>query len=226
MNADYLAARRRLVAEIKKEVGETRRWLGKDELDSRVIEAMLNVPRHEFVPENLRPMAYLNNPLPIGHAQTISQPYIIAVMTDLLAVPEDGRVLEIGTGSGYQAAILAQVCAAVYSIEIVEPLGQEVQARLERLGYHNVHVRIGDGFAGWPEEGPFDAIIVTAATDEVPPPLVEQLKPGGRMIIPLESRSGAQDLVLIEKDSQGSVHSKDVLPVRFVPLTGDHQQRR
>jgi protein-L-isoaspartate(D-aspartate) O-methyltransferase len=223
MPDNYVAARQRLVEEIVEEVRETRQWLGKDALDPRVIEAILTVPRHEFVAEHLQPMAYLNRPLPIGNAQTISQPYIIAIMTDLLAIPEDGRVLEVGTGCGYQAAILAQLCASVYSIEIVQPLGHEAKARLERLGYDNVYVRIGDGFAGWPEAGPFDAIIVTAAADEVPPPLVEQLKPGGRMICPVESGFGGQELVLIEKDNQGSVHSKDVLPVRFVPLTGDHE---
>jgi protein-L-isoaspartate(D-aspartate) O-methyltransferase len=220
---DYLAKRRRLVAEIEEEVRETVQWLGKDVLDPLVIGAILAVPRHEFVADYLRPMAYRNSPLPIGHSQTISQPYIIAIMTDLLAVPEDGRVLEVGTGCGYQAAILAQLCASVYSIEIVEPLGQEAKARLKRLGYDNVHVRVGDGFAGWPEAGPFDAIIVTAAAEEVPPPLVEQLKPGGRMIIPVQSEFGDQELVLIGKSAQGSVTHKDILPVRFVPLTGDHE---
>lgn len=219
----YLHERRRLVAEIEREVRETRRWLGKNTLDERVIEALLTVPRHEFVPSYLRPMAYANSPLPIGHSQTISQPYIIAVMTDLLAVPDDGRVLEVGTGCGYQAAILAKVCASVYSIEIVEPLGRDAKARLERLGFDNVHVRIGDGYAGWPEKSPFDAIIVTAAAPDVPPPLLEQLGPGGRMIIPVESVTGAQQLVLIEKNIDGAVHSKDILPVRFVPLTGDHE---
>jgi protein-L-isoaspartate(D-aspartate) O-methyltransferase len=223
MQDRYVAARRRLVEEIEEEVRETRRWLGKDALDARVIDALLAVPRHEFVPADLRSMAYLNRPLPIGHRQTISQPYIIAVMTDLLALPANGRVLEVGTGCGYQAAVLAQLCDSVYSIEIVEPLGYEAKARLERLNYDNIHVRIGDGFAGWPEAAPFDAIIVTAAADEVPPPLVEQLKPGGRMIIPVQRGFGGQELVLIDKDNQGTVSHKDILPVRFVPLTGDHE---
>jgi protein-L-isoaspartate(D-aspartate) O-methyltransferase len=200
MQDRYVAARRRLVEEIEEEVRETRRWLGKDALDARVIDALLAVPRHEFVPADLRSMAYLNRPLPIGHRQTISQPYIIAVMTDLLALPANGRVLEV-----------------------VEPLGYEAKARLERLNYDNIHVRIGDGFAGWPEAAPFDAIIVTAAADEVPPPLVEQLKPGGRMIIPVQRGFGGQELVLIDKDNQGTVSHKDILPVRFVPLTGDHE---
>jgi protein-L-isoaspartate(D-aspartate) O-methyltransferase len=223
MQDHYIAARQRLVEEIEEEVRETSRWLGKDALDARVIKALLAVPRHEFVPADFRSMAYLNRPLPIGHAQTISQPYIIAVMTDLLTVPKDGRVLEVGTGSGYQAAILAQICASVYSIEIIGPLGDETKVRLERLGYDNIHLRIGDGFAGWPEAGPFDAIIVTAAADEVPPPLIEQLKPGRRMIIPLRSGAGGQDLVLIEKGRHGTVHREEILPVRFVPLTGDHE---
>lgn len=223
MQDRYVAARRRLVEEIEEEVRETRRWLGKDALDARVIDALLAVPRHEFVPADLRSMAYLNRPLPIGHRQTISQPYIIAVMTDLLALPANGRVLEVGTGCGYQAAVLAQLCDSVYSIEIVEPLGYEAKTRLERLNYDNIHVRIGDGFAGWPEAAPFDAIIVTAAADEVPPPLVEQLKPGGRMIIPVQRGFGGQELVLIDKDNQGTVSHKDILPVRFVPLTGDHE---
>lgn len=223
MQDRYVAARRRLLEEIEEEVRETRRWLGKDMLDARVMDALLAVPRHEFVPADLRSMAYLNRPLPIGHRQTISQPYIIAVMTDLLAVPANGRVLEVGTGCGYQAAVLAQLCDSVYSIEIVEALGYEAKARLERLNYDNIHVRIGDGFAGWPEAGPFDAIIVTAAAAEVPPPLLEQLKPGGRMIIPVQSGFGGQELVLIDKDNEGTVSHKDILPVRFVPLTGDHE---
>ena len=164
----------------------------------------------------------MNRPLPIGHAQTISQPYIVAIMTDLLALPRAGRVLEVGTGSGYQAAVLAELGIEVYSIEIVEPLGLSARALLERLGYRNVQVRIGDGFAGWPEAAPFDAIIVTAAAAETPPPLLAQLKPGGRMIIPLERGFGAQDLVLIEKDAKGSVSREVILPVIFVPLTGEH----
>lgn len=220
---DYVKARRHLVDEIKSEIRETRDWLGKSTLDERVAEALLTVPRHEFVPEHSRSMAYINSPLPIGHAQTISQPYIIAVMTDLLSIPRDGRALEVGTGCGYQAAILAYLCASVYSVEIIEPLGREAQARLKRLGYDNVHVRIGDGYAGWPEEGPFDAIIVTAATENVPGPLIEQLKCGGRMIIPVENAAGAQTLVLIEKNRDGATRSKNILPVRFVPLTGNHE---
>jgi protein-L-isoaspartate(D-aspartate) O-methyltransferase len=212
----------RLIREIEADVRETKFALGKNVLDPRVINAIRNVPRHEFVPADLRSAAYRNMPLPIGHGQTISQPYIVAAMTDLLSVPPDGRVLEVGTGCGYQSAVLAEICAAVYSIEIVAPLGHEARERLERLGYDNVHVRVGDGFAGWPEEGPFDAIIVTAAAERVPPPLLEQLGPGGRMIIPLRSGFGYQQLVLVDKDPLGEVTQRDILPVMFVPLTGDH----
>lgn len=220
---DYEVRRARLIAAIEAEVRETSSALGKDRLDPRVIDALGKVPRHEFAPPELRAEAYRNRPLPIGCGQTISQPYIVAIMTDLLAVPPDGRVLEVGTGCGYQAAVLAELCAEVYSIEIVEPLGRDAQDRLARLGYANVHVRVGDGFAGWPEHAPYDAIIVTAAAEDTPPPLLKQLGPGGRMIIPLRGGYGFQELVLIEKDDKGAVRQKDILPVMFVPLTGEHR---
>jgi len=222
VQAKYEVQLERLIREIESDVRETKFALGKNVLDPRVIDAIRNVPRHEFVPADLRSAAYRNMPLPIGHGQTISQPYIVAAMTDLLSVPPDGRVLEVGTGCGYQSAVLAEICAAVYSIEIVAPLGHEARERLERLGYDNVRVRVGDGFAGWPEEGPFDAIIVTAAAERVPPPLLEQLGPGGRMIIPLRSGFGYQQLVLVKKDPLGEITQRDILPVMFVPLTGDH----
>lgn len=218
----YVEARQDLVIEIEADVRRARRELGRETLDARVIAALGKVPRHEFVPAPLRDLAYVNRPLPIGYEQTISQPYIVAIMTDLLAPPRGGRVLEIGAGSGYQAAVLAEIGVEVYTIEIVEPLGVETRVLLERLGYRNVHLRIGDGFAGWPEAAPFDGIIVTAAAPEVPPPLLEQLKPGGRMIIPVGRRFGAQDLVLIEKDAAGKVVRHELLPVIFVPLTGNH----
>jgi protein-L-isoaspartate(D-aspartate) O-methyltransferase len=218
---EFATARQVMVREIEADVRRTRRQLGKDALDPRVIAAIGKVPRHEFVPAELRPLAYLNQPLPIGQGQTISQPYIVAIMTDLLGVPRGGRVLEVGTGSAYQAAVLGELAADVYTIEIVEPLGLAGKALLERLGYANVHVRVGDGFAGWPEAAPFDAIIVTAAAPETPAPLLAQLKPGGRMIIPLEGRFGGQELVLIEKDAAGNVAHRDILPVMFVPLTGE-----
>lgn len=219
---DYAAARQRMVREIEAEVRTTRKQLGKETLDPRVIAAIGKVPRHEFVPQELRHLAYANQPLPIGYEQTISQPYIVAIMTDLLGLPHAGRVLEVGTGSGYQAAVLAEMGVEVYTIEIVEPLGLRARATLKRLGYGNVHVRIGDGFAGWPEAAPFDAIIVTAAAAQTPPPLLAQLRPGGRMIIPLEAGFAAQDLVLIEKDVTGAISRREVLPVLFVPLTGEH----
>jgi protein-L-isoaspartate(D-aspartate) O-methyltransferase len=218
----YADERQAMVREIEAEVRLLRSDLGKDTLDPRVIAAIGQVPRHEFVPEALRLFAYRNEPLPIGQGQTISQPFIVAIMTDLLAIPRQARVLEVGTGSGYQAAVLAELGAEVYTIEIVEPLGRQAEAVLRRLGYTNIHVRIGDGFAGWPEAGPFDAIIVTAAADETPPPLLEQLKPGGRLIIPLERRFAAQHLVLIEKNRDGKVSRQEILPVMFVPLTGEH----
>jgi protein-L-isoaspartate(D-aspartate) O-methyltransferase len=216
----HAAERSALVREIESEVRATSQDLGKSALDPRVIAALDRVPRHEFVPEDLRELAYLDRPLPIGHDQTISQPYIVAIMTDLLALPPGARVLEVGTGSGYQAAVLATLGAEVYSVEIVEPLGLQVKALLGKLGYANVHVRIGDGYAGWPEAAPFDGIIVTAAAPAVPPPLIEQLRPGGRMVIPLKDQRFGQNLVLIEKDAAGGISQRKVLPVVFVPLTG------
>ncbi len=193
-----------------------------DPLDPRVLEAMERVPRHEFVPESARAAAYDDRPLPIGHGQTISQPYIVALMTALVRVGHDDVVLEVGTGSGYQAAVLSLLAAKVYTIEIIEPLGREAAARLRRLGYDNVEVQIGDGYAGWPEHSPFDAIVVTAAPDHLPNPLIEQLKPGGRMVVPVGSQGSVQELMLIEKDETGRITQRKVLPVAFVPLTGDH----
>ncbi len=216
---DFAEARAALVAEIEAEVQATKSYLGYDELDPRVVAAMNRVLRHEFVPENERRLAYLNQPLPIGEGQTISQPYIVAIMTDLLKVFDGGKVLEVGTGSGYQAAVLAEVCDTVYSIEIVEPLGKQAARVLDKLGYDNVQTKIGDGYAGWPEQAPFDGIIVTAAAPYVPEPLIEQLSPGGRMVIPVDKNRGAQDLLLIEKDADGKVKETRIIPVRFVPLT-------
>jgi protein-L-isoaspartate(D-aspartate) O-methyltransferase len=194
----------------------------RDVSDRRVLAAMEKVPRHEFVPMHLRDQAYEDCPLPIGHGQTISQPYIVAFMTEQLAPKPTDRVLEVGTGSGYQAAVLAELVAEVYTIEIIKPLGQRARADLARLGYTNVFVRIGDGYQGWPEAAPFDAIMVTCAPDHVPRPLVEQLKEGGRMIIPV-GPLGDQQLYLLEKRS-GEVRQRAVLPVRFVPMTGLAQQ--
>ena len=184
--------------------------------------AIARVPRHEFVPAEQRPHAYANRPLPIGHGQTISQPYIVALMSDLIKPQAGHRVLELGTGSGYQAAMLAELTGQVYSIEIIEALGTQAAERLSRLGYDNVTTRIGDGYYGWEEHAPFDAIVVTAAASHVPPPLVAQLKPGGRMVIPVGSRFLTQQLVLIEKDPGGQLITQQILPVKFVPLTGEH----
>ena len=189
--------------------------------DARVLAAMRAVPRHEFVPAELRAQAYEDRPLPIGHGQTISQPYIVAFMTEQLALQPTHRVLEIGTGSGYQAAVLAKLVAEVFTIEIVEPLAQRAAADLARLGFKNVRVRAGDGYQGWPDAAPFDAIIVTCAPDHVPEPLVRQLKEGGRMVIPV-GEFGAQQLCVLEKRG-GKVEQRAVLPVMFVPMTGKAQ---
>ncbi len=191
---------------------------GRGVRDERVLNAMLSVPRHLFVPDAYQSQAYEDYPLSIGHSQTISQPYIVAYMTEMLKLSGDEKVLEIGTGSGYQAAVLAEITSEVYSIEIVEPLCKHAAALLSELGYENCHVRCGDGYAGWPEEAPFDAIMVTAAPPKVPQTLVEQLAPGGRMIIPVGSYY--QQLKLITKDAKGRISEKKLLPVRFVPMTG------
>ncbi|MFQ5477232.1 MAG: protein-L-isoaspartate(D-aspartate) O-methyltransferase [Candidatus Binatia bacterium] len=186
----------------------------------RVLDGLARVPRHHFVPGVEKAAAYENRPLPIGHGQTISQPYIVALMTELAAVDDDDLVLEIGTGSGYQAAVLSTLVKRVYSIEIIEALGDRASALLDRLGYGNVECRVGDGYYGWPEHGPFDAIVVTAAASHIPPPLVAQLKPGGRMVIPVGGAFLTQQLTLVEKDRKGTVRTRQLLPVRFVPLTG------
>jgi protein-L-isoaspartate(D-aspartate) O-methyltransferase len=188
--------------------------------DPNVLRAMRTVPRHAFVPVSQRVDAYADRPLPIGYEQTISQPYVVAFMTEALALDPNSVVLEIGTGSGYQAAVCAEIARQVYSIEIVEPLAKSAAEVLAGLGYHNVHVRAGDGHYGWPEQGPFDAIVGTAAAMEVPTPLLEQLKPGGRMILPVEGAHGFQHLILLTKDDQGQVRREAVMPVRFVPMTG------
>ncbi len=186
--------------------------------DENVLKAMRKVPRHEFVPDHLKKYAYADEPLPIGEDQTISQPYIVAYMTEYLHLGPEDNVLEIGTGSGYQAAVLAEIIDTVYTIEIVDVLARKAQKTLERLGYENVFVKVGDGYKGWPEHAPFDAIIITAAPTKIPAPLKEQLKVGGRMILPLGDYS--QELVLIEKNEKG-YEQKKLLPVRFVPMTGE-----
>jgi len=185
--------------------------------DPAVLAAMSKVPRHRFVPEDLRPYAYADGPLRIGHGQTISQPYIVALMTALIEPRDSMRVLEIGTGSGYQAAVLAEIVGEVYTIEIVPELGRQAAALLAELGYDNVHTRIGDGFDGWPEHAPFDAVLVTAAPEDIPRPLLEQLAVGGRLVIPLGS--GSQDLVRVTRGETG-FERESITPVRFVPMTG------
>jgi protein-L-isoaspartate(D-aspartate) O-methyltransferase len=217
---DFAKARHEMVAAIEADVAATRFYLDKQTLDARVMHAMATVPRHEFVPVDERRHAYENRPLPIGHGQAISQPYIVAVMTDLLEAKPQHKVLEIGTGSGYQAAVLGALTAQVYTLEIIEPLAQSAIQRLQR--YPNVHARVGDGYYGWPEAAPFDAIMVTAAASHVPPPLIAQLKPGGRMVIPIGSTFLVQQLVLVEKGMDGKLTTRQILPVRFVPLTGGH----
>jgi protein-L-isoaspartate(D-aspartate) O-methyltransferase len=192
--------------------------------DQRVLAAMAKVPREEFVTPQSRVASYEDGPLPIGYGQTISQPYIVAFMTEELRPKSSDRVLEVGTGSGYQAAILAELVSEVYSIEIVEPLAKSAEATLQRLGYKNVHVRVGDGYKGWPEEAPFDAVIVTCAPDKVPQPLVDQLKDGGRMVIPVGDRF-AQELYLLEKKN-GQLKQSATLPVRFVPMTSEAEKQK
>jgi len=218
----YTAARAAMVATIAARSSATSEALGHAEIDPRVLRAMTTVPRHLLVPVALRDMAYENRPLPIGHGQTISQPYIVAIMTALLGLEPGDRVLEIGTGSGYQAAVLAELGVKVYSIEIIEPLGKLARKNLDALGYDNIELRIGDGYYGWEEQAPFDAIIVTAAASHIPPPLIRQLRPGGHMIIPVGSRFLVQQLVLVDKDAEGGVTTRQILPVSFVPLTGSH----
>lgn len=187
--------------------------------DKAVLEAMRTVRRHEFVPPNLLRQAYADHPLPIGHGQTISQPYIVAYMTEMLKLEKDHVVLEVGTGSGYQAAVLAKIVKQVYTIEIIPKLGESAKERLERLGYTNVETRVGDGYHGWAEHGPFDAIIVTAAASHIPPPLIEQLKPGGIMAIPVGPPGRVQHLLLVKKQDDGTVVQRSEMAVRFVPLT-------
>jgi len=195
----------------------------RDITDKAVLEVMGRVERHRFVPDDLQAQAYADHPLPIGHGQTISQPYIVALMTQLVRPKKSDRALDIGTGSGYQAAVLAELCKEVYGVEILQALADGAKKRLAELGYKNVTVRCGDGYQGWPEKAPFDVIIVAAAPDHVPKPLVEQLAPGGRLVIPVGRFD--QELLLLEKQKDGSLRQKSVIPVMFVPMTGKAQQR-
>lgn len=217
--ATYAEQRNRLLIDIAGMAAYSASYTGRSSLTPRVMKAIERVPRHAFVPESQRDHAYENRPLPIGEGQTISQPYIVALMTDMLELEPDDVVLEIGTGSGYQAAVLAELAARVYTIEVIESVGRRGAAALREQGYTNVHTRIGDGYAGWPEHAPFDAIIVTAAARHVPQPLIDQLKPGGRLVIPVGPEGSVQQLLLLRKQRDGSVTETDTIPVQFVPLT-------
>ncbi len=219
---DFTRQRAALVAEVEQDIASIAPSTGRKRLSPAVLKALGKVPRHLFVPEDRLEAAYDNRPLPIGYGQTISQPLIVGLMSDLLEIQAGDRVFELGTGSGYQAAILDAMGAQVFSMEIVEPLGDAAKARLNRLGYRRVQVKLGDGYHGWEDAGPFDAIIVTAAGDHIPPPLVKQLKRGGHMVLPVGGRYFAQKLVLVTHKEDGSLETRDILPVRFVPLTGQH----
>ena len=206
---------------IRESVRNSADYTGRTELSTRVMDAMGAVAREEFVLPQYRHLAYQNTPLPIEAGQTISQPLIVALMTELLDPQPGDVVLEVGTGSGYQAAVLAHLVKHVYSVEIVEELADSAAEVLQRLDYNNVTVRAGDGYAGWPQHAPFDGIIVTAAAGEIPPPLLQQLKPGGKLVIPVGEEHGYQELLLVEVDEAGEISRQSVLPVRFVPLTGE-----
>lgn len=223
MNIQDEARRNGLIAEIRDEFSQTAGYTGFHQLDARVEEALRRVDRSHFIPEDERSAAWINAPLPIGHGQTISQPYIVALMTQLLEIEPGERILEIGTGSGYQAAILAAMGARVYSVEIIGDLADRARRQLVKAGFE-VEQRHTNGYNGWSDEAPFDGIIVTAASREIPPALVEQLKPGGRLVIPVGSRWGYQSLMLVTKDADGKVHEKEVLGVAFVPLVRDSEE--
>lgn len=215
----FESLRRNMVAEIAASTAHARAVIGKPSLDDRVLDVMGKVARHEFVPVELQPYAYANVPLPIGFDKTISQPFIVALMTDLLELKPDDSVLEIGTGLGYQAAILAELAGKVFTVEMIEELGANAKRRLGRQGYRNIEFRIGNGYYGWPEHAPFDKVIVTAAPDLIPPPLLQQLKPAGKMVIPA-GLADSQQLLLVERDSSGRTRTKEILPVRFSQLDG------
>ena len=218
------ATRADMLRDIESEVRYTSQLIGRDALSARVMQAMGEVPREKFVPHNMQGAAFENGPLPIGHGQTISQPYIVALMTDLLEPAADHSILEIGTGCGYQTAILSRLCATVYTVEVVRELGKAAADRLQSLGYHNIQFLIGNGYAGWNEHAPYDGIIVTAAATAIPPALIEQLRPGGRLVIPVGEQYGHQELMLVTKDASGAIHEQSVLGVAFVPLVDAGQE--
>src|SRR6185436_11322565 len=217
---DFAAERRKMVEDITALARETRAETGRSAFDERVMSVLARVPRHQFVPADQVASAYRNRPLPIGYGQTISQPYIVALMTDLARAEPDHKVLEVGTGSGYQAAVMAHLAKVVYTIEIIEPLGFQAAQRLKTLDYTNVQVRVGDGYNGWDEHAPYDIILVTAAASHIPPPLLRQLRAGGRMVIPVGAAFMVQQMMLVEKNLDGTVSTRQILPVTFVPLTG------
>lgn len=218
---DFADLRREMVAGIAVYARMVANEIGIDHLNDRVMAAMAKVPRHEFVPDTLRPVAYFDSPLPIGHGKTIAQPFIVALMTDLLEIEPDDTVLEVGTGSGYQAAVLAELARSVYTIELIDELMAIGKRRLGRLGYRNLHFRLGDGGQGWRDRAPFDKIIVTAAPELIPSALIEQLRPGGRMVIPA-GEPGDQRLLLLEKAAGNQVRTADLLRVKFAPLITTH----
>ncbi|NIQ95863.1 MAG: protein-L-isoaspartate(D-aspartate) O-methyltransferase [Desulfuromonadales bacterium] len=218
------ADRDEMIETIEREVEMTRHLTGRSSLDPRVLRAMATVPRDEFVPEQSRGDAFGNHPLPIGEGQTISQPFMVALMTDLLEPEPEHVVLEVGTGSGYQAAILAQLVERVYTVEVIAALAKRAEATLKRLGYANVSVSCHDGSRGWPEHAPYDGIVVTAAAPAIPQALVDQLKPGGRLVVPVGRPYMPQELRMVEKDARGQATTRDILGVAFVPLTGEQQQ--
>ena len=220
---DHPNERAQMIRVIESHALYTSEALPSQRISDRVLEVMARVPRHHFVPKLLRDQAYEDRPLPIGYGQTISQPFIVAVMTHLVDPDPQDKLLEIGTGSGYQAAILAELADVVCSIEIVPGLGHSAARRLKELNYTNIRVRVADGYYGWPDCGPFDGIVVTAASSHVPPPLIEQLKAGGRMVIPVSGAFVFQHLMLVEKHEDGSITTRQLLPVRFVPLTRQRQ---
>lgn len=207
-----------MIADIENEVRYTHSLIGKSVLDPRVMKAMATVPRDEFVPDDLKQEAFNNGPLPIGHGQTISQPYIVALMTDLLRLEKDHIVLEIGTGSGYQSAVLSLLCKKVYTVELIAELSDAAIKHFRKLGYDNIEACTGNGYNGWPEHAPYDGIIVTAAATHIPQALIDQLKPGGRLVVPVGLPYSHQELMLVKKDEQGEVHVNDILGVAFVPL--------
>jgi protein-L-isoaspartate(D-aspartate) O-methyltransferase len=222
MSVDYFEERREMVEAIRVIAQHLAAEVGKATLDDRVLRAMAKVPRHEFVPVEVKPYAYLNRPLPIGFDKTISQPLMVAVMTDMLELQPDDVVLEIGTGLGYQSAVLAELAGKVYSVEIIEELAQRAGQRLKREGYANIDVHVGNGYFGWPEHAPFDKVIVTAASDLIPPPLINQLKAGGRMVIPV-GLADAQKLLVADKDLNGRVATKEIMRVMFSLLEGSDE---